>query len=99
MDLTPREQAVLTAALQNMLDSAGGDFGFTDEVVTEMAPMQPRAVGGVLSSLSQKGVLFIEEPRTLNDDFVVIQFTARDDIMQALYADEEPESIVRRLAS
>lgn len=99
MNLTERERASLVATLQNMLDAAGGDFGFTDEIVRDLADRETvKAAEGLLGSLTAKGLIFVDHHKVNGVEWVA-QVTARQDLMDALYAGTEPAAIVANLVA
>jgi len=58
-NLTPLETTVLEACWQAALDSTGGDFACLDEV--SVKGLGRKALGGVITSLQEKGVIFVDE--------------------------------------
>jgi len=93
MNLTTNERRVLSATLQNALDCSGGDFAFTDEVVVMLEGEQSAAsVGGTLSRLQSKGLIWIDL-----DDHPACgshQVTLSDEIQKPLYAGASPDEII-----
>lgn len=71
--LTDLEKQALRAAI---LSSAanGHDFGFVEDIVADMKPMKPQAVGGVVASLKKKGFFSHIESVTVNRTDTYTQF-------------------------
>jgi len=61
LNLTDKEQSVLT----NLIDNLYAEPGFSDvcaEDLSELTGLNKNAVGGVLTSLQAKGIVWVSEP-------------------------------------
>ncbi len=76
VDLTKQESEAYAAAIESSAGN-GHDFGFTEDMVTDLGKrgMNPQAVGGLISSLTQKGLIEVHEPMQVNGEERVTQFT------------------------
>lgn len=71
---TQLEQRALNAAIRSSAGN-GHDFGFTEDIVSELSDLTPQQVGGLITSLAGKGV-FAEPPVKcrVNNSYTVTQF-------------------------
>ena len=82
MKLNKNELNVLKACVDNAMDAAGGDFGFTDEVVANgVDGLSKSQIKGYLSALQKK---YIDIDSCRIDNGVVHQITFQKDSLEAL---------------
>jgi hypothetical protein len=74
--LTTLETTVLAALKQNAQDCSGGDFACLEEVDVE--GLTRKALGGVVTSLQNKGAIYVDVTY-VNGDEKVTQVTFPDD--------------------
>ena len=76
VDLTKMETEAYASAVESSAGN-GHDFGFTEDMVTDLwkRGMGPQVVGGLIISLTQKGLMEVEEPVQVNGEEWVTQFT------------------------
>ncbi len=74
--LTKMESEAYAAAIESS-EGNGHDFGFTEDMVADLwkRGMGPQVVGGLITSLTQKGLMEVAEPVQVNGEEWVTQFT------------------------
>ncbi len=83
--INQNEWRVLVACVDNALDTAGGDFGFSDEISRYVTDLSKQQVAGYLSQLDSKGLIECHEREKINDEHWVSQMSLRDDLREACY--------------
>lgn len=73
LHFTATEQTALRTAF-NSARRNGHDFGFVEDLVRDLRPLGPQAVGALVTSLQQKGILEVHKPVT-TDSGTFTQFT------------------------
>lgn len=73
--LTALETKVFMAMRQNSIDEAGGDFGIVETLKVE--GMNRQTLGGYITALSAKGLVYVHDAHRVNGDRgnIVTQFT------------------------
>lgn len=66
MKLTEKERAVLLALAYTSFSVAGGDFGFTDEVVIPSIVKGQQGLASLIGSLSRKTLVTLYPDETVN---------------------------------
>ena len=73
--LTPLEAKVLDAMKTAAMDATGGDFGLMDEVDYKALGLTGQEFGGVVTALGNKGLVTVDDPYKVNNEYWVTQFT------------------------
>jgi len=86
--LTPLEARAMEAA---RISSAGNghDFGFVEDIIEAMSDLRPQAVGGIVTSLSRKRLIYVSAPLT-TDTGTWTQFTLAEVEAAREAKDEKP---------
>lgn len=84
MSLNENELRVLKACFENAQDAAGGDFGFTDELHGYLLDMGDRQIGGYITDLQRKGMIYVDAYQT--DESEGFQITFPREALEAAIA-------------
>lgn len=71
----------------------GHDFGFVDEIVSETRAkndkLTKQQIGGYITDLQKKGILFVAGREKINDEYWVQQFVFNESWKNDLYEDDD----------